>query len=108
MPLPSSCSLYDVLAMIEIETAYPDDVARFDELTAKEKQNTISEKEKKELTVLETLLQKEFDRIKLHYMLNFPLMSKPQKEELIRRAHEYVEKLKKQSQKDTTQSQYVP
>lgn len=90
-------SLFDVYAMMEIEKSRPRDVARLDELHAKEKQGIISKKEAQELKILDALLLKEFERIRLHYMLNFPLMSRQQKEEIIKNAKEWLKNFKEEN-----------
>jgi len=76
-------SVFDKIAMKKLEEMYPEKVKRFDELYDKEKQGAISEEEKRELDRLDSFLLREFERIKMHYRLNWPFMSQEQRKKLL-------------------------
>lgn len=74
---------FSKMAMKKLEEMYPEKVKRFDELYAKEKQGIITEEDMIELDNLDRFLLREFERLRLHYMLNWPFMSQEQKKELL-------------------------
>jgi len=85
-------TFYEKLAMMELEELYPKEIERFDELHDKEKAGSITKEELDELNALDRKLLAEFERIKLHYMLNWPLMSAERKKELRERVRVWEER----------------
>lgn len=74
---------FNRIAMKVLEKNHPNEVSRFDELYEKEKKGTITSEELAELNVLDAMLLREFERLKLHYMVNWQFMSEEQKKEIL-------------------------
>lgn len=71
------------IAMVELERLYPIEIKRFDELYDKEKRGVITKDELRELNALDRMLLREFERLKLHYMINWNFMSEDKKREIL-------------------------
>ena len=70
----SEPSFIEKLAMMKLEEEYPNGIKELDELSDKEKQGTLTPKEKKRLNFLDKALLTEYDRCKLHYNVNWNFM----------------------------------
>jgi len=66
---------FEELTMMKLEESYPTEIKRLDELSDKEKTNTLTSKEKWDLDVLDKKLLSEHRRCKLHYQINWNFMT---------------------------------
>ena len=78
--------IIEKVAMKQLERRYPELVARLDELSAKEKDGSLSRLEKAELEALDSRLMKEYKPMVVFYRLNWPFMRRDVKQRLIEEA----------------------